>query len=39
MDTARELADEIANNTSAISTALARQNYYPWWEERQYKVD
>jgi enoyl-CoA hydratase/carnithine racemase len=25
MDTARELADEIANNTSAISTALARQ--------------
>ena len=25
METARELADEIANNTSAISTALARQ--------------
>jgi enoyl-CoA hydratase/carnithine racemase len=25
MDTAREVADEIANNTSAISTALARQ--------------
>jgi enoyl-CoA hydratase/carnithine racemase len=25
MDTAREMADEIANNTSAISTALARQ--------------
>ncbi len=25
MDTAKELADGIANNTSAISTALARQ--------------
>ena len=25
MDTARELANEIANNTSAISTAIARQ--------------
>ena len=94
MDTARELANEIANNTSAISTALARQmlwkglsedhpmaahileskglnymfttedckegvlsflekrspkfnmkpsrgmpDFYPWWEERQYKID
>ena len=94
MDTARELANEIANNTSAISTAIARQllwkglcedhpmeshileskglnymfttedckegvlsflekrspkfnmkpsqgmpDYYPWWEERLYKVD
>ena len=94
MDTARELADEIAKNTSAISTALARQmlwkglgedhpmashileskglnymfttedckegvmsflekrspkfnmkpsrgmpDYYPWWQERPYKVD
>ena len=94
IDTARELANEIANNTSAISTALARQmlwkglgedhpmaahilesrglnymfttedckegvlsflekraakfnmkpsrgmpDFYPWWEERQYKVD
>jgi enoyl-CoA hydratase/carnithine racemase len=92
MPTARELADEIANNTSAISTALARQmlwkglgedhpmaahileskglrymftsedckegvksflekrpaefkmrpsqgmpDYYPWWQERQFK--
>jgi enoyl-CoA hydratase/carnithine racemase len=94
INTAREMANEIANNTSAISTALARQmlwkglgedhpmashileskglnymfttedckegvlsflekrspkfnmkpsrgmpDYFPWWEERQYKVD
>jgi enoyl-CoA hydratase/carnithine racemase len=94
IDTARELANGIANNTSAISTALARQmlwkgliedhpmashileskglnymfttedckegvlsflekrspkfnmkpsrgmpDYYPWWEERPYKID